>query len=516
MYTSKNYRNWLNESARSSYRNHQKGKNSAGFFDLKAKVLFLHPNNRANCMIAKQKTITKSVSLSGAGLHTGINVEATFHPAPENTGILFQRIDLPDKPVVKAFAELVVETARNTTIEDKGARIGMVEHSLSALSGLEIDNVLITVNGPEMPILDGSAREYLEAFVRAGITTQNVDREIFEIKDPIVYTDEERGIEIMALPADEFSISVMIDYNSEVLGNQFASLMHMADYPAQIAASRTFVFFRELEVLWRNNLIKGGSLDNAIVILDREVPQAELDRVADLIGRPRVVVQAQGILSTTKLEFSNEPARHKLLDLVGDLKLIGTPLKGKIIATRPGHYSNVEFAKLVKQAIRKEKTKNIVPSYDPNAVPRYDINRIMSLLPHRPPFLLVDRIIEVNDVMILGLKNVSMNEPFFVGHFPAEPVMPGVLIVEALAQCGGILVMQTVDNPKEYSAYFLKIDNVRFKRKVVPGDTLLLKMELLEPVRRGIVRMRAQAFVGNQLVTEGEMMAQVVRNKETK
>ncbi|MFA5814393.1 MAG: bifunctional UDP-3-O-[3-hydroxymyristoyl] N-acetylglucosamine deacetylase/3-hydroxyacyl-ACP dehydratase [Bacteroidales bacterium] len=467
-------------------------------------------------MTAKQKTIAKSVTLSGTGLHTGINVDATFHPAAENTGILFQRIDLPGKPVIKASAELVVDTARNTVLEDKGARIGTVEHSLSALAGLEIDNILITVNGPEMPILDGSARNYLDAFMEAGISCLDADREIFEIKDPIVYADDERGIEIMALPADEFSISVMIDYNSEVLGNQFASLTHMSDYSTQIASSRTFVFFRELEVLWRNNQIKGGSLDNAMVILEREVSQTELDRVADLIGKTRVQTQAQGILSTTRLEFSNEPARHKLLDLIGDLKLIGTPLKGKIIATRPGHYSNVEFAKLVKQAIRKEKTKNIVPSYDPNAVPKYDINRIMSLLPHRPPFLLVDRIIEVTDVMILGLKNVSMNEPFFVGHFPDEPVMPGVLIVEALAQCGGILVMQTVDNPKEYSSYFLKIDNLRFKRKVVPGDTLILKMELLEPVRRGIVRMRAQAFVGNQLVTEGEMMAQVVRNKEIK
>jgi len=467
-------------------------------------------------MTAKQKTIAKSVTVSGTGLHTGIKVDATFHPASENSGILFQRIDLPGKPLIKASAELVVETARNTVIEDKGARIGTVEHSLSALAGLEIDNILITVNGPEMPILDGSARNYLDALLEAGISCLDADREIFEIKDPIVYTDDERGIEIMALPADEFNISVMIDYNSEVLGNQFANLSHMSDYSTQIASSRTFVFFRELEVLWKNNMIKGGSLDNAMVILEREVPQTELDRVADLIGRPRVQTQAQGILSTTRLEFSNEPARHKLLDLIGDLELIGTPLKGKIIATRPGHYSNVEFAKLVKLAIRKEKTKNIVPSYDPNAVPKYDINRIMSLLPHRPPFLFVDRIIEVTDVMILGLKNVSMNEPFFLGHFPDEPVMPGVLIVEALAQCGGILVMQTVDNPKEYSSYFLKIDNLRFKRKVVPGDTLILKMELLEPVRRGIVRMRAQAFVGNQLVTEGEMMAQVFRNKEIK
>ncbi|MFA6127610.1 MAG: bifunctional UDP-3-O-[3-hydroxymyristoyl] N-acetylglucosamine deacetylase/3-hydroxyacyl-ACP dehydratase [Bacteroidales bacterium] len=467
-------------------------------------------------MTVKQKTIAQSVTLSGAGLHTGKIVEVTFHPAAENSGILFQRIDLPGQPVIKASAELVVETARNTILEEKGARIGMVEHSLSALAGLEIDNVLITVNGAEMPILDGSARKYLDALQLAGVICLAADRDVFEIKEPIVYTDDERGIEIMALPADEFSVSVMIDYNSEVLGNQFASLAHLSDYSEQVSSSRTFVFFRELEVLWKNNLIKGGSLDNAMVILDREYPQEELDRIADLIGRPRVKTQAQGILSTTKLVYSNEPARHKLLDLIGDLNLIGTCLKGKIIATRPGHYSNVEFARQVKLAIRKERARSIVPSYDPNATPVYNINQIMSLLPHRPPFLLVDRIMEVTDVMILGIKNVSMNEPFFVGHFPEEPVMPGVLIVEALAQCGGILVMQTVDNPKEYSSYFLKIDNVRFKRKVVPGDTLILKMELLEPVRRGIVRMRAQAFVGNQLACEGEMMATIVKNKEIK
>jgi len=467
-------------------------------------------------MIPKQKTLSTSVTLSGTGLHTGILVEAIFHPAAENSGIVFQRIDLPGKPSIRASADLVVETARNTVLEEKGARIGMVEHSLSALAGLEIDNLLIAVNGPEMPILDGSAKDYLNAFLEAGVSTLDADREIFEIREPIIYSDDARGIEIMALPADEFSISVMIDYNSEVLGNQFASLAHIADYQSQISASRTFVFFRELEILWKNNLIKGGSLDNAMVILEKETPQAELDRVADLVGKPRVQTQAQGILSTTRLEFSNEPARHKLLDLIGDLKLIGTPIKGKVIATRPGHFSNVEFAKLVRQTIKKEKMRSEVPSFDPNMPPVYDINQIMTLLPHRPPFLLVDRIIDVTDVMILGLKNVSMNEPFFVGHFPAEPVMPGVLIVEALAQCGGILVMQTFENPKEYSSYFLKIDNLRFKRKVVPGDTLLLKMELMEPVRRGIVRMRAQAFVGNQLVTEGEMMAQVVKNREIK
>jgi UDP-3-O-[3-hydroxymyristoyl] N-acetylglucosamine deacetylase/3-hydroxyacyl-[acyl-carrier-protein] dehydratase len=406
-------------------------------------------------MPIKQRTIAKSVTLSGTGLHTGVEVSVTFNPAPEHHGVVFQRIDLPEQPLVKASAELVVETSRNTVIEEKGARIGMVEHALSALAGLEIDNVLITLNGPEMPILDGSARKYVDALITAGYAFQDAERECFEIKEPIVYSDEERGIEIMALPSDQFNVSVMIDYNSAVLGNQFASLSAMTDYVTQIASARTFVFFRELEVLWRSNLIKGGSLDNAMVILEREVNQTELDRVADLIGKPRVQAQAQGILSTTKLEFSNEPARHKLLDLIGDLNLIGVPLKGKVIATRPGHFANVEFAKLVKLAIRKEKNRNIVPVYDPNAKPMYDINRIMEMLPHRPPFLLIDRIIDVTETVVLGLKNVTMNEPFFQGHFPDEPVMPGVLIVEALAQCGGILVMHSVDNPKEYSTYFL-------------------------------------------------------------
>jgi len=467
-------------------------------------------------MMAKQRTISRSATLSGTGLHTGTAVSVTFHPAPENSGILFQRADLPGKPVLKAIPEHVADSTRNTVLEDQGARIGMVEHALAAFAGLELDNLLVSADGPELPILDGSARNYVDVLMASGTAQQDADREVFEIREPIVYADEEKGVEIMALPADEYNLSVMIDYKSAVLGNQFASLQSLSDFAQEIASARTFVFFRELEALWKSGLIKGGSLDNAMVILEREVTQAELDRVADMIGKPRVQGQVHGIISTTQLNFSNEPARHKLLDLIGDLMLIGTPLKGKIIATRPGHAANVEFAKLVKQAIKKEKNRNIVPSYDPNAKPVYDINQIMSMLPHRPPFLLIDRIVGITDTSVLGIKNVSMNEPFFMGHFPEEPVMPGVLIVEALAQCGGILVMHTLDNPKEYSTYFLKIDNIRFKRKVVPGDTLLFKLELLEPIRRGIVHMRAQAYVGNQLATEGEMMAQVVRNKETK
>lgn len=464
-------------------------------------------------MVVKQQTISKPVTLSGTGLHTGLDVNITFKPAEADHGIVFKRIDLPEKPIIRAQAENVVETARNTVLEEHGARVGMVEHSLSALAGLRIDNVIIEVDSPEMPILDGSARNITDALQTAGVIEQDAERECFEIKEPIIYTNEEKGIEIMSLPSDDFSVSVMIDYNSVVLGNQYASLSDLDEYPTEIAPARTFVFFRELEVLWRSNLIKGGSLDNAMVILEREVSQSEMDRVADLIGKPRVHGQVQGILSTTKLEFSNEPARHKLLDLLGDLVLAGMPLKGKIIATRPGHEANVEFAKLVKNAIKAEKARNVVPAFDPAAKPVMDIQDIMDLLPHRPPFLLIDRIVEMTDEMIIGVKNITMNEPFFVGHFPAEPVMPGVLIVEAMAQTGGVLVLNTVDNPSEYSTYFLKIDSVRFKRKVVPGDTMVLKLELTEPIRRGIARMRGQVFVGDQIATEGEMMAQIVKNK---
>lgn len=463
-------------------------------------------------MISVQRTIGKSVTLSGHGLHTGVKVDVVIHPAPENHGVIFRRNDLEGEPTVKAHVDYVVDTSRSTTIEHNKARVGTIEHALSALAGLEICNVLIDINGPEMPILDGSARQYVEALKAVGLVNQKAEKEIFEIKQPIIYTDEENDIEIMALPADEFSLSVMIDYQSVVLGNQYASLSRVEEFEKEIAPSRTFVFFRELEVLWRSNLIKGGTLDNAIIILDREVSQLELDRVADLLEKPRVQVRPQGILSNTSLIYSNEPARHKLLDLIGDLSLIGNPIKGKIIATRPGHKANVDFAALVKQEIRNERNRNIAPVIDVDKVPLHDINSIMDFLPHRPPFLLIDRIHELSDRKVIGSKNVTMNEPFFMGHFPGEPVMPGVLIVEAMAQCGGFLVSKHVEEPKDYSTYFLKIDNVRFKKKVIPGDTLVFKIELIDEVRRGITQMRGQAFVGNQVVAEGEFMAQFVKN----
>ena len=463
--------------------------------------------------MTKQKTIAKAISFSGAGLHTGLMVNTSINPGKENSGIIFQRTDLEGEPIVKALVDHVVDTSRSTVLEYNKVRVGTIEHSLAALTGMDIDNALIKLDAPEMPILDGSAVKYVEAIKRVGIIEQSAEKEYFEVKEPIVFKNEEYGVELMALPAEGYCASVMIDYNSAVLGNQFAAIDSLDEFADNIAPSRTFVFFRELEFLWKNNLIKGGSLDNAIVVLDREVAQEELDRIADLFNKPRIGVRPQGILSNTKLHFSNEPARHKLLDLIGDLTLVGTRIKGKIIATRPGHQANVNFAKVIKEAIIKERNRSIAPAHDPSEAPLYEVSDIMRLLPHRPPFLLVDRILNMTDTKIVGQKNVTMNEPFFLGHFPQEPVMPGVLIVEAMAQCGGILVLGGVEDPKSYSTYFLKIDSVRFKRKIVPGDTIIFNLELLEPIRRGIARMRGQAFVGGLLAAEGTMMAQIVKNK---
>ncbi len=464
-------------------------------------------------MSKKQKTIKKPVTLSGKGLHTGLQVDLTFKPAPENHGYAFQRIDLEDKPVIHASAEFVTDTSRGTTIEENGVRIGTIEHIMAALYGLEIDNVLMEISGPEAPIIDGSSKFVVKALKEAGLIEQLANKNYYEIKEKIVYSDHEKGIEIIIFPDDKFSVNVMIDYNSKVLGHQYASLAKLQDFENEISPCRTFVFFHELEFLLKNNLIKGGDLENAIVILDKEVPQEELDRIADLFNKPRIKRNSEGVLNNLDMYFSNEPARHKLLDILGDLALIGRPLKGKIVASRPGHYANNQLARKVKSIIRQEETKHQFPAFDPKAEPFYNVNQIMGILPHRPPFLFVDKIVAMTDSTIIGVKNITMNEDFFIGHFPGEPIMPGVIQVEAMAQVGGILVLSSVPDPENYSTYFLKIDKVKFKRKVVPGDTLVFKLEYRSPLRRGIAYMFGQAFVGENLVMEGEMMAQIVKTK---
>ncbi len=462
-------------------------------------------------MSEKQTTLAQSVSLSGKGLHTGYEVQIIFNPAPENHGYKFQRIDLEGQPIISANIANVTDTSRGTTLEEKGIKLHTIEHVLSALHGLKLDNVLIQMNGPEAPILDGSSKLIAEAILDAGIEEQYAKKNYFEITEKIVYTDEENNIEIIAYPDDNFSINVLIDYNSKVVGNQYASYNTHTDYAKEIAPCRTFVFFHELEFLLKNNLIKGGDLENAIVIMENKVPQSELDRIADLFNKPHIAVKPEGYLNNLELRYNNEIARHKLLDLMGDLALVGMPIKGKIVATRPGHYANTQFAALIKKQLKEEIGKAHIPKYNPNTKPLYDINKIKEILPHRSPFLLVDKILELTDSMVIGMKNVTMNEGFFVGHFPNEPVMPGVLQIEAMAQTGGILVLNTVDNPNDYLTYFLKIDKVRFKQKVVPGDTLIFKLELITPIRRGIAHMFGQAFVGNKVVVEGELMAQILK-----
>ena len=464
-------------------------------------------------MAEKQKTISKPISLEGTGLHTGMNVKLTYKPAPENHGYKFRRIDLKGKPTIHAIVDNVVDTERSTTIDENGARVTTIEHVLSAAYGLGIDNLLIEINAPEAPILDGSAKLFTEALINAGIEEQEKEKEFFVIKNSINYKDEESGIEIMTFPDENFSLNVMIDYKSSVLGNQYASLNKLEDFKDEIAPCKTFVFLRELEYLYDNNLIKGGSLDNALVIIEKGLPQEELDRLADKFNTPRVNGIEQGILNEKNLIFNNEPARHKLLDLMGDLALVGMPIKGKILATRPGHAPNVQFAKKIRQEIKRKNSKGYLPEIDLNAKPVFDINQIKKLIPHRPPFLLVDKILHLAKSNIIGVKNVTLNEPFFVGHFPNEPVMPGVLIVEAMAQTGGILVLSSVDEPEKYSTYLLKIENIKYKQKVVPGDTLVIRCEFNAPIRRGIVSMNTQAYVGETIVTEGNMTALVVKNK---
>ena len=458
-----------------------------------------------------QITLNGEFTLVGKGLHTGLEITARFLPAPENHGYKFKRVDLEGEPIIDALAENVVATNRGTVIAKGDARVSTIEHSLAALYAAGIDNCLIEVNAPEMPILDGSARLYCQEIQKVGTVEQNADKDFYYIKSRVEVRDDTTGSSILVLPDDDFSVDVKIDFDSVVLNNQFASLEHMEDFKDNIASSRTFVFVREIEPLVKGNMIKGGDLDNAIVIYDAPMDQSELDRLADLMNVPHKNVHEFGYINDTPLTSENEPARHKLLDVLGDLALIGRPLKGRIIATRPGHSINTTFAKKIRREIKHQEVQ--APIYNPNKEPLMDNNRIRELLPHRYPFLLVDKIIEKGTNYIVGVKNITANEPFFVGHFPQEPVLPGVLQVEAMAQTGGLLVLSGLDEPERYSTYFMKIDNVKFRQKVVPGDTLLFHVSYMTELRRGCAMMKGYAFVGEKIVTECEFMAQIIKNK---
>ena len=459
----------------------------------------------------KQKTLKDSFSLSGKGLHTGLSLTVTFNPAPDNHGYKIQRVDLEDQPIIDAVADNVVETTRGTVIAKKDVKVSTIEHGMAALYALGIDNCLIQVNGPEFPILDGSSQLYVDGIETVGTVLQNAVKDYYIIKSKIEFKDEETGSSIIVLPDDEFSLNVLISYDSAILPNQYATLEHMSDFGKEIAPSRTFVFVREIQPLLQAGLIKGGDLNNAIVLYEKEMSQENLDKLADIMGVPQKDASQLGYINHKPLVWANECARHKLLDVIGDLALIGKPIKGRIIATRPGHTVNNKFARKMRKEIRRNEIQ--APLYNPEMDPVMDVNRIREILPHRYPFQLVDKVTEIGAHYIVGLKNITANEPFFQGHFPTEPIMPGVLQIEAMAQVGGLLVLNSVDDPAKYSTYFMKIDNVKFRQKVVPGDTLLFRVELISPIRRGIATMKGFAFVGEKIVCEAEFMAQIVKNK---
>lgn len=467
-------------------------------------------------MSERQRTIETAVTVSGVGLHTGEQVTMTILPAADHHGFKFRRIDLKGSPVIDADVDNVCDTSRGTTLSQNGAKVATTEHVLAALCGLQIDNALIELNGPEVPIMDGSSMPFIEKIQQAGFKEQKASRQYYELPENLTYEDVERKVEMLAVPSEDFRVTVMVDYNSPVLGTQHAQMHHISEFTRDIAPCRTFCFLHELEWLIKNNLVKGGDLDNAIVVVDRIMSQEELDNLARLFNKERVAIQERGFLNNVELHFQNEPARHKLLDIVGDFALLGVPLKAHILAARPGHKANIEFVKLMREQMSRIKPRNSSPAFDISKPSLIDINEISKLLPHRFPFLLIDKILELDGNHVVGLKNVTMNEWFFEGHFPNNPVMPGVLQIEAMAQAGGILVLKSVPDPENYWTYFIKIEKVRFKRKVLPGDTIIFDLELVSPIRRGICHMRGQAYVGENVVMEAEMMAQIVRKENEK